>query len=97
MATLLLFIKWSEPPPFYPFYLAVLVLASSYLAAAWLGDTKAELNILATHAIDVAKRLFGTPDFRYYALADGIKAIFSALPYESSNKKTKISELFLIS
>ncbi len=55
--------------------MAVLVLAASYFAAVWLG-TKAKLNILATHAMDAAKRLFGIPDFRYYALADGIKAIF---------------------
>ena len=55
--------------------MAVLVLAASYFAAVWLG-TKAKLNILATHAMNAAKRLFGIPDFRYYALADGIKAIF---------------------
>ncbi len=55
--------------------MAVLVLAASYFAAVWLG-TKAKLNILARHAMDTAKRLFGIPDFRYYALADGIKAIF---------------------
>ncbi len=38
--------------------------------------TTTKLNILAMHAMSAAKRLFGIPDFRYYALADGIKAIF---------------------
>ena len=55
--------------------MAVLVLAASYFAAVWLGTTS-KLNILALHAMTAAKRLFGIPDFRYYALADGIKAIF---------------------
>ena len=56
--------------------MAVLVLAASYFAAVWLGTTT-KLNILAMHAMSAAKRLFGIPDFRYYALADGIKAIFT--------------------
>lgn len=55
--------------------MAVLVLAASYFAAVWLGTTS-KLNILAMHAMNAAKRMFGIPDFRYYALADGIKAIF---------------------
>ena len=29
--------------------------------------------------MDAAKRLFAIPDFRYYALADGIKAIFKRI------------------
>jgi hypothetical protein len=58
--------------------MAILVVAASYFAAVWLG-TKAKLNILAMHAMDAAKRLFGIPDFRYYALADGIKAIFKRI------------------
>lgn len=58
--------------------MAVLVLAASYFAAVWLGTT-AKLNILAMHAMTAAKRLFGLPDFRYYALADGIKTIFKRI------------------
>lgn len=58
--------------------MAVLVLAASYFAAVWLGTT-AKLTILAMHAMNAAKRLFGIPDFRYYALADGIKAIFKRI------------------
>jgi len=55
--------------------MAVLVLAASYFAAVWLGR-RAKLNILAMHAMNAAKRIFGIPDFRYYALADGIRNIF---------------------
>ena len=55
--------------------MAVLVLCASYFAAVWLG-TRTKLNILAMHAMTAAKRLFGIPDFRYYALADGIRNIF---------------------
>ncbi len=55
--------------------MAVLVLAASYFAAVWLGE-KTKLNILALHTVRAAKRVFGIPDFRYYALADGIKTIF---------------------
>ncbi len=58
--------------------MATLVLAASYFAAVWLG-TKTKLNILAMHAMNAAKRLFGIPDFRYYALADGIRAIFKRI------------------
>lgn len=55
--------------------MAVLVLSASYFAAVWLG-TRTKLNILAMHAMNAAKRIFGIPDFRYYALADGIRNIF---------------------
>jgi len=55
--------------------MAVLVLAASYFAAVWLG-THTKLNILAMHAMDAAKRIFGIPDFRYYASADSIRNIF---------------------
>jgi len=58
--------------------MAIFVLAASYFAAVWLGTT-AKLNVLAMHAMTAAKRLFGIPDFRYYALADGIKAIFKRI------------------
>jgi len=38
---------------------------------------KLQLQILALHVLNAAQRIFGIPDFRYYALADGIKAILS--------------------
>jgi hypothetical protein len=55
--------------------MAVLVLGAAYFLAVWLG-TRTKLTILALHALNAAKRLFGIPDFRYYALADGISYIF---------------------
>jgi len=55
----------------------VLVLCAMYFAAVYLGD-RVRLRILAHHALRAARRLFGIPDFRYYALADGIKALLEA-------------------
>jgi hypothetical protein len=54
--------------------LATLVFACFYFAAGWLG-TKVKLEVLACHVPDAANRLFGIPDFRHYALADGIKEV----------------------
>jgi hypothetical protein len=54
--------------------LVTLVFACFYFVAGWLG-TKVKLEVLALHVLDSAKRLFGIPDFRYYALSDGIKDI----------------------
>jgi hypothetical protein len=33
---------------------------------------KPKIHILALHALNASQRIFGIPDFRYYALADGI-------------------------
>jgi len=55
--------------------LAVPALAAAQFAATWLG-TKAKLEILAVHVMEASKRIFGVPDFKYYALADGLSAIF---------------------
>jgi hypothetical protein len=56
--------------------MAALVLAAAFFAAIQIGY-KPKLQILAMHALNAAQRIFGIPDFRYYALADGIKAILS--------------------
>lgn len=56
-----------------------LLVASTYFAAVWLGR-RIKLAVLARHALRAAKRLFGIPDFRYYALSDGICAIFARSP-----------------
>lgn len=52
------------------------VLAAAFFTAVRLG-LQTRLRILATHALNAAKRLFGIPDFRYYALADGIRDVLS--------------------
>lgn len=56
--------------------MAAITLAVGYFAAVWLGQ-KAKLEILAMHAMEASKRIFGVPNFRYYALADGIKVILT--------------------
>lgn len=54
--------------------MASLVLAAAYFNAVRLA-TQAKLQILALHVLKAARRIFGIPDFRYYALADGIQTI----------------------
>jgi len=56
-----------------------LVTAAAYFAAAVL-DTKAKLKVMAGYVFKAAKRLFGIPDFRYYAIADGLMSIFNRHP-----------------
>ena len=51
-----------------------LVLAVAYFAMAYLG-IKTKLRVLARHVLKAARRLFGIPDFRFYALADGIREL----------------------
>jgi hypothetical protein len=58
--------------------LMALVLAAVYFSAVWLGESL-KLAVLATRVTQVAKRLFGVPDFHYYALADGIATLFNHL------------------
>lgn len=56
-----------------------LVLAVTYFAAVIL-DTKAKLRVMAGYVLKAAKRLFGIPDFHYYAVADGLTNIFQRYP-----------------
>jgi len=51
-----------------------LVLAVAYFAMVYLG-IKTKLRVLARHVLKAARRLFGIPDFRFYALADGIREL----------------------
>jgi len=52
--------------------LMVLVTAAAYFAAVYLG-LRMKLRVLAAHVLRASKRVFGIPDFRLYALADGIR------------------------
>jgi len=52
--------------------LMVLVTAAAYFAAVYLG-LRMKLRLLAGHVLRASKRVFGIPDFRLYALADGIR------------------------
>jgi len=50
-----------------------MALLAMYFSMVYLGQ-QTKLAILCHHALKAAKRLFGIPDFRYYAIADGICA-----------------------
>jgi hypothetical protein len=50
-----------------------------YFAACVL-DHDIRLRVMAGFVERAAKRLFGIPDFKYYALADGLQAIFARHP-----------------
>jgi len=63
--------------------LIVLVMAAMFFTAVVLG-AQMKLSILASHVLKAAKRLFGIPDFRYYALSDGIREILSRFPRGSA-------------
>ena len=52
--------------------LMALVTAAAYFAAVYLG-LRMKLRVLACHVLRASKRVFGIPDFRLYALADGIR------------------------
>jgi hypothetical protein len=49
-----------------------LILAVAYFTMVYLG-LRTKLRVLAAHVLTAARRLFGVPDFRFYALADGIR------------------------
>lgn len=49
-----------------------IVMAVVYFTAVYLG-IKLKLRVLARHVVRAARRVFGVPDFRLYAIADGIK------------------------
>lgn len=56
--------------------MAALVLVSSYFAAVYLG-MRAKPEILTAHVLKAAKRIFGIPNFRYYAIADAIRELLN--------------------
>jgi hypothetical protein len=51
-----------------------LVTAVAFFTAVVLGK-RARLRLLAEHLLRSAQRIYGIPEFRYYALADGIKQL----------------------
>jgi len=56
-----------------------LVVAASYFSAVVL-DTRSKLRVMAGYVLKAAKRVFGIPDFHYYAISDGLKSIFERHP-----------------
>ena len=53
-----------------------LVLAASFFAAFYLGEG-IKLRILVKYVFQAAKNIFGIPDFRYYAISNGIRELLS--------------------
>jgi hypothetical protein len=49
-----------------------ILTAVAYFAMVYLG-LRTKLRVLARHVMGAARRLFGIPDFHFYALADGIR------------------------
>jgi hypothetical protein len=77
--------------------MTALVMAAMYFTAGVLG-TRIKLHILVTRSITAAKRFFGTPDFRYYAIADGIREIFQRCPRPGpATPKPPSAQLCLVS
>ena len=56
-----------------------LLLAVFYFVSIIL-DHSQKLTVMAGHVLKYAKRVFGIPDFKYYALGDGLSNIFSRYP-----------------
>ncbi|MCX7012406.1 MAG: hypothetical protein NTW86_07570 [Candidatus Sumerlaeota bacterium] len=51
-----------------------MALLAMFFSMVYLGQ-QTKLAVLCHHALTAARRLFGIPDFRYYAIADGIRAL----------------------
>jgi hypothetical protein len=65
-----------------------LLLAVFYFVAVIL-DQSQKLTIMAGHVLDSTKRVFGIPDFKYYALGDGLCNIFKRFPGKILNFPNK--------
>jgi hypothetical protein len=58
--------------------MAILLIAFYFLAV--ILDTNLKLKIMTGHILNSAKRVFGIPNFKYYALGDGLSKIFERTP-----------------
>jgi hypothetical protein len=72
--------------------MVVLVNAVAFFTASVIGS-RMKLQILATHLLTASKRLFGIPDFRYYAIADGIREVCARSPRRSAPPLEDIPQL----
>lgn len=59
--------------------MVTLLLAAIYFITTVI-DPTSKPKILATHLLQSAKRVFGIPDFRFYALSDGLQNVFKTCP-----------------
>ena len=56
--------------------MAAIVAAVAYFAAAWLGRGE-KLSAMVEHVTKISRRMFEVPEFFYYAIADGIRWLFT--------------------
>ena len=66
-----------------------LLLAVFYFVAVIL-DQGQKLVIMTGHVLKIAKRVFGIPNFKYYAIGDGLSNIFKRFPGKISELPDKI-------
>lgn len=59
--------------------LVVIVNVVAYFIAKVLDDST-KLKILSVNIITISKRMFGIPDMRLYAIADGVRELFQKCP-----------------
>jgi hypothetical protein len=59
-------------------------LDAAYCAAIYLG-IRANLRLLTQHVLHAAQRIYGAPEFGFYAPAAGIKQILSSAHTEASD------------
>ena len=67
------------------------LLAVMYFTACVL-DNDSRLRVMAGHVECAAKRLFGMPDFKLYALADGLRSIFTRHPVPPTRPKPSLPD-----
>lgn len=70
--------------------LMAMVLLAMYFSMVYLGQ-KTKLAVLVHNSLRAAKRLFGIPDFWYYAIADGLREILfgqQARPFRFPPKRS---------
>ena len=63
----------------------ILALAAAF-ADPERGRGRRFLRVMAGYVERAAKRLFGIPDFKYYALADGLRSLFMRHPGPPSTR-----------
>jgi hypothetical protein len=79
--------------------LMALVLAVSYFTMAYLGR-RLKLKAISKLLLEASRRIFGIPDFRFYAFADGIKELLQRSdkgPLRSRPPQTANSQIPLFS
>ena len=68
--------------------MAAILLAAIYFITTVL-DSSSKLKILTSHLLKSAKRIFGIPDFKYYAISDGLYNVFQNCPGNLQTCKKK--------